>query len=715
MWRPRYLRVPNPAYRTMSWLLLGPLITIGLLVGSVGGWVALLTHRRRLSTLEGQLRQLDKRLGGVRHDILDRLAALEASRPTAMASHGQAEAADHRSARAPVEDPDAVEMPAGSGEEALGSPVPLGADTGDDGAVAVVFERAANPASTRSLHSLAMQLGRRGETSSEAVLNLLVEQRTVGMAMIDPSGVFTRVNHALADTLALGPDALVGRSVRDVVHPEDYESDLVNGRRLLRGGMDHHVSEVRLVRSDSSLAWARSSISVVRDEDGGVVSLIAQIVDISRERRAEDFMSRRTLYDPLTQLMNRMLLIDLLGDSLRVRQRPLAVVALNLDRFKAVNDSLGQSTGDAVLKEVADRLRLSLQPGDYAARISGDDFVMLVSDVGNRARADAVTQRILDLVAEPIEIDGLRIQLSASAGVTLVQPGSGLSGDEVITQATAALKRAKDRGRARWEVFDAEMRSATLDRLRIETSLRKAIEDRRLVVAYQPVVELAEMRTDGAEALLRWRDKTLGNVAPPIFLPVAEESGLIVPLGEFVLTESVKAAAQWRARAAHEVHVAVNLSPHQLNRPGMAAHVAEVLDTHDLPPEALRLEITESVLVEAGAQVRQNLADLRALGIALGIDDFGTGYASMAYLKSLPVDFVKIDKSFVGGLGTSREDTAICKAVLALAKSLDLVTVAEGIEKQSQLEMLTELGCELGQGYLLGHPDTQETMSGRLG
>ena len=419
-------------------------------------------------------------------------------------------------------------------------------------------------------------------------------------------------------------------------------------------------------------------------------------------------------HDPLTSLATRTRLLERLEEALVEGDSPLAVMALNLDRFKAVNAGLGQSLADEVLRTVAQRLRGLLGAQDVAARLGGDEFLLLFTDVATRLHAGALANRVLEAVGEPIEVGDLRIQVTASAGITLVDAHNQWSGDVVITEATAALNTAKGRGRARFELFDADIaRSSSLE-LQIETSLRSALEHGELRVAFQPIRHLGRGTIVGAEALTRWTDPRLGPITPEQFIPVALDAGLAQPLTDHVLEEAVRAAAAWRADTGADVHVAVNFSAHDLSRRHVAGDVAEVLGRHGLPPRALRLEITETALLDPADDVRRHLLSLRELGVSLGIDDFGTGYSSMTYLKSLPVDFVKIDKAFVTGLGEDREDTAIVRAVIGLAKSLDLTVVAEGVQSPAQVRLLTELGCDLGQGYLIGHAEPPEVLTATL-
>lgn len=577
----------------------------------------------------------------------------------------------------------------------------LGALPGMGQAVAVVFERATDPRANRSLHALGRQLG-----DDERVVDTLFAQRTVGLVQCGTDGVIQRVNQAFAAMVgAAGPD-LVGRSLPGLIAAEDLTRNRSRILRLLHGGSDAYDGELRLVHTEGHTITATFGTSAIRDDDGRCTALLSLVVDTSRLRQVEHYVSSRALFDPLTQLISRTLLIDVLDEQLQTAHDGMALIALNLDRFRAVNDSLGQAAGDGVLIEVARRLRAVLRPGDSAARASGDDFVLLLMDTHTRSQAAARVEQILAAVGTPIAVEGLQVQLSASAGLSLVPAGSTPTSDEVIYQATAALAHAKQHGRARWTAFDGEVHGASVGRLRIESGLREALDTRRLDVAYQPVLDLRSDRVVGAEALVRWEDPVLGAVAPLEFLPVAEDSGLIAALGARVLGEALAAVAGWAAAGQSPTHVAVNLSPRELNRRGAAQRVAETLAAAGVAPQLLALEITESVLVHPDAQVVHNLRELRALGVRVGIDDFGTGYASMAYLRSLPVDFIKIDRAFVTDIADSPQDRAIVRALLDLATALDLDTVAEGIETPAQLDVLRELGCRLGQGFLIGRPQS---------
>lgn len=535
----------------------------------------------------------------------------------------------------------------------------------------------------------------------------LFHQDLVGMVRLDVAGRIVATNGAFTRMLELPPDWVLGHILEDLVHAEDGEA-LADATRRADG------VPLRLrFRAGEDWAEVRCAFTALEDHDGGahLVGLLTEGQSLEEE---EDQASRQARFDPLTGMGNRLLLLEQLEDRLASGDSRLAVVALNLDRFKAINDSLGQASGDEVLVEIARRLQSFLQPGDSASRIAGDDFVLLWCDVATKVHANARVIRMLQAITEPVQLEGLNIQVTASAGVTLVDPAEGLSADQAMTQAGAALQAAKGGGRARHVLYDHDVGVVARDRLRIETGLRDALENGDLVVAYQPIRDLAAGTLAGAEALARWFDPQLGSVAPERFMEVAHDSGLVEPLTRFVLDRAIADASEWRRSTGVDAHVAINLSAQDLARRDLANEVAGVLSRHGLPPRALRLEIVETILVEAGQRVRDNLRELRELGVRLGIDDFGTGYSTMTYLKHLPVDFVKIDKSFVTGLGTSREDTAIVRSVILLAKSLDLTVVAEGIETPTQMRLLLELGCDMGQGFLIGHAEPPDVLAASL-
>jgi diguanylate cyclase (GGDEF)-like protein len=373
------------------------------------------------------------------------------------------------------------------------------------------------------------------------------------------------------------------------------------------------------------------------------------------------------------------------------------VLFLDLDDFKLVNDGWGHETGDRLLCEVADRLRHAVRPGDLVARLGGDEFTVLCEGVSGEREALAIAQRLHHAFDEPFEIAGQRRLVRASIGCRVARGGG--AAEALLRDADVAMYQAKDKGRNRVELYSEETRKRIVRRLEIEQELRAALEIGGLSVHYQPVVDLLTGRVVGIEALARWAHARLGDISPAEFIPVAEESGLIGPLGSFVLGETCRRLAAWRSQGL-KLAATVNVSARQLEDPGFADDVAGHLGSAGLPPSSLCLELTESALMGAGAEPRHVLASLKGLGVYVAIDDFGTGYSSLASLKRLPVEVVKVDRSFVDGLGTDGEDSAIVAAILSLAHAMGLHVIAEGVETPLQAAELVALGCTVGQGFL---------------
>ena len=401
--------------------------------------------------------------------------------------------------------------------------------------------------------------------------------------------------------------------------------------------------------------------------------------------------------DALTGLANRTLFLDRLRSS-AADGRPLAVLFLDLDNFKLVNDGWGHDVGDQLLCEVADRLRAAVRPGDLVARLGGDEFTVLCEGVSGEREALAIARRLREALDEPFEIAGQRRGVHASIGCRVaIEPGG--AAESLLRDADVAMYQAKDKGRNRVELYSEETRRRIVRRLEVEQELRAALEAGALAVQYQPQVDLVSGRVAGVEALARWTHPRLGAVPPAEFIAVAEETGLIGPLGSFVLGETCRRLADWRARGV-QLAATVNVSAHQLGDPGFADSVAAHLGSAGLEPSSICLELTESALMGAGEAPRHALASLKGLGVYVAIDDFGTGYSSLATLKRLPVEVVKVDRGFVDGLGTDPEDSAIVASVLSLAHAMGLHVIAEGVETPLQASELVSLGCTVAQGFL---------------
>jgi diguanylate cyclase (GGDEF)-like protein len=421
-------------------------------------------------------------------------------------------------------------------------------------------------------------------------------------------------------------------------------------------------------------------------------------------RRAFDDAVHQATHDPLTGLPNRSLVLDRLGQALARSGRTggrVTVLFADLDRFKVVNDSFGHSVGDRVLLCISERLRAAVRAHDTVGRLAGDEFVIVCEDLSD-GEALELAERVAAAVAEPMEIGGRESVITASIGIAHAEPGT--AAEDMLRDSDVAMYGAKERGRSRIELFDADMRRRMIDRLEMERSLRGAIGAGELRIHYQPIVSFEGWEVIAAEALVRWEHPERGMISPAEFVPLAEESGLILPLGRWVLHESCRQLAHWRADGRPNLRVTVNLSARQFADPALIDVVAEALARAELPADALWLEITESVLMEEVEATADTLYALKRLGVHLAVDDFGTGYSSLSYLKRFPVDSLKIDRSFIDGLGTDPEDGAIVLAIVSLAQALRLGVVAEGVEHFHQLEALHRLGCDAVQGFLLARP-----------
>jgi diguanylate cyclase (GGDEF)-like protein/PAS domain S-box-containing protein len=521
---------------------------------------------------------------------------------------------------------------------------------------------------------------------------------------VQQDGRFVYLNPAAVRLLGAESEAeLLGRPVVDVVHPDDVAGMEPGSTASGDDGVAPTMRERRIVRRDGDVLEVE--LVSVPVTFGGQAATQVMARDVTDRRRAERVLAHHALHDHLTGLPNRALFLDRLAQALVRCGRSgafVAVLHVDLDRFKLVVDELGHESGDRVLQAVAARLRNVVRPSDTVARFAGDEFVVVCDDVQGPAEATRIANRILEVLAVPVD-DDEELSLGASIGVALAR-GDEVTAEALVRNADTAMHRAKELGRGRIELFDEAMRSRAVDRLRQERLLARAVAEGRLSLHYQPVVRLPELEISGVEALVRWDHPDRGQVLPGDFVPLAEESGLIVEVGSWVLGEGCRQAARW-ARSigpARGLEVAVNLSAKQLAEPFFVKEVAGLL--HDERAVSLWLEITETLLLEDPIVTASLLTELRGLGVKLAIDDFGTGYSSLAYLRRFPVDCLKIDQSFVSGLDGDGDSRPIAAAIVEMAHALGLRVVAEGVETPTQLEALVELGCDAAQGFLFAPP-----------
>ncbi|HZJ44172.1 MAG TPA: diguanylate cyclase [Pyrinomonadaceae bacterium] len=531
------------------------------------------------------------------------------------------------------------------------------------------------------------------------------DNAAIGMAVVSVDGSWLQVNEALCKLLGYSEQELRATSFQRLTHNEDLKQVQSYIQRVIEGYIQSHEQEKRYIHEQGHTLWVQWHVSLLKDSESGAKRLFFQVQDISDRKKAEEKLTQ----DTLTGLPNRARFNDLV--KLRVARKTsnkaqnFAVLLLDVDRFKLVNDSLGNSSGDQLLMQIAHRVSTCMRQGDVLGRVGGDEFAVLLDDVTSEAEACSVATRIQQALAISFNLFGQEVYTTMSIGIAL---GTGHSEQvsDMLRDAETAMHRAKECGKARYEVFGRDMHGELMSRLKMETDLRHACERGELFVDYQPIVSLANRTLMGFEALVRWRHPEFGLIPPKDFIPVAEETGQILTIGQTVLESACRQAREWQITypVKPPLFVSVNLSVKQFNQPGLVENIANLLEEFDLPPRCLKLEITESVFSDNIEAAVGLLTELRNLGVQLSIDDFGTGYSSLSYLQRFPIDTLKIDRSFVTQMMENEENIAIVRTIVALAQNLGMDVVAEGVETEDQVTMLRKLDCENGQGYLFSTP-----------
>ena len=535
----------------------------------------------------------------------------------------------------------------------------------------------------------------------------------VGMAVLDAKGRVTEANPMLIE-ITRSQDML-GKAIFKWVHRDDRMGSRTRFTRLLENRSSVETSEIRIVRSDGEIVWVQVSTSAVRDAAGEATSFIVQVQDVTARRSAEEQLKRQASRDDLTGLANRSFFTARLQRAIEERRLDAgvpAVLILDLDRFKIVNDSLGHTAGDRLLIQVAERLRDCLRPTDFVARLGGDEFAVLLQSVTSPAQAARVARRLQGSLREPFLIDEADVYANASTGIALAE--AGMNAEAVLRDADAAMFRAKANGGGTYVTFDEELRADCSQRMELENGLYGALARAELFLAYQPIVETSTGIMTGVEALLRWRRSDGAIISPDQFIPIAEETGLIVPIGTWVVREACQQLRVWRLAHpdAPPLSMAVNVSSRQLLNAELVDAV--LVELERLGPDRLTLEITETASGEISETAVQALERLDRRGVRIAIDDFGTGQSSLARLRQLPVGLIKIDRHFIANVLNSDSDRSIVQAMIAMARALDLHIVAEGVETPDQAAFLHAAGCPLSQGYLYDRPRPAEELASRL-
>ncbi len=550
--------------------------------------------------------------------------------------------------------------------------------------------------------------------ASERRYRLLFERNLAGVYRNTLDGRVLDCNDACARIFGYGSrEELIGQSATTVYFDVREREALVQDLKARRAAVNR---EVCFRRRDGQPVWVLENISLMEDENGELTIMEGTIIDITDRKEAERQIEYQAYHDALTDLPNRMLFLDRLSVAIAHAQRfggHVAVMFLDLDHFKFVNDTLGHTVGDLLLRAVADRLAESLRGDDTVARIGGDEFTILLSNVASQSDSSTVAQKILESIARPFRIEGHDLFATTSIGIA-VYPNDGADPETLLKNADGAMYKAKELGRNNFQLCTPAMNARALERLNLENRLRRAIERRELMLHFQPQVSLSTGAIVGAEALLRWRDPELGIVYPADFIPLAEESRLIFPIGEFVLREACRQLRKLRSAGHPDLRVAINLSARQFQQRELVAQLHRILDETRLDPSALEMEITEGVAMLNTEWTIDALEGLRDLGVGLTLDDFGTGHSSLNYLRRFPIDGLKIDRAFVKDLAQQPGDRAIVSAIVTMAKGLNLRIIAEGVETEEQKRFLADAGCDVIQGFLFSPAVPVEELIGIL-
>jgi diguanylate cyclase (GGDEF)-like protein/PAS domain S-box-containing protein len=564
----------------------------------------------------------------------------------------------------------------------------------------------------------------RAARQSEARFRAVFADAAIGVCISDEHGRIVQVNQAMADLLGYRQEEMHGMSVPELAHPTDPPGSWQLHDQMKRGEIEHVRMEKAYYRKDGAVVWADLAVSLIRDEASRPQFLVAMVADATDRHQLQERLRHQATHDPLTGLPNRTLFTDRLAEVIATAAAGdrIGVCYLDLDGFKRINDTLGHDIGDRLLTMVAERLgECAAERGHLAARMGGDEFVILVEHSAGPDQLTALAEAALGTLDRPVAVGRHRLRVSASVGV-VERPAAGADPAEILKAADVTLYRAKAAGRGRWALFDPYAVAAEVARYELIAALPDALDRGEFSLVYQPIVALPDGKLRGMEALVRWNHPRLGTLTPDRFIGLAEETGIIVPLGMQVLSQACREAATWGDRLpASDVYVSVNLAAAQTHEESLAADVRQVLADTGLPASRLQLELTESALMSTSGAPLQALHSLADHGVRVAIDDFGTGYSSLAYLRTLPVHALKLPRQFIEGLGASaagddavRVDERIVDALIRLAHAIDLTVTAEGVETRAQAERLAALRCDSAQGWHIAPPYPPEELARHL-
>jgi diguanylate cyclase (GGDEF)-like protein/PAS domain S-box-containing protein len=554
------------------------------------------------------------------------------------------------------------------------------------------------------------------QVESEKRFHQAFDNAPIGMALVSLDGYWLQVNHSLCKILGFSEAEMLQRKYQAVVHPADLGKFSIEINRLFSGEISTCQLETRYVHKLGHEICVLIGISMLNEGGAELSHMIFQIQDITDRKRAEERLLYDAYHDALTGLPNRAWFVGLLKSSLKIARQDkealFAILFLDLDRFKIINDSIGHLCGDQLLIGIAERLKRCIRQNDKIARLGGDEFTILIQGFKDMKEVTDIAERIQEEISAPFNLSGYETSTTASIGIAL-SSSEYIKPEDLLRDADTAMYEAKSLGKAQYVIFDRGMHIHAMNLLQLETDLRRAIERKEFTVQYQPIVSLETGRLKGFEALVRWYHPERGLISPDKFITVAEETGLIVPLGKWVLEEACKQLKQWERQfyKLPNLIMSVNLSNKQFAHANLFEQISQVLQTTQLDPRKLKLEITESVVMENIDVASKMLERLRALGIELSIDDFGTGYSSLSCLHRLPIDTLKIDRSFISRLNENNENKEIVRTIILLAKNLGMGVIAEGIETKEQVKILKELNCPHGQGYFFSKPMVADSVT----